>query len=68
MKYDIERNSWSECPKRFTERGHTSEYTTYNNSSLCVNGKLYLFFGEQIDDHTPSPAVEKLDIKAHIEG
>ena len=68
MKYDIKRNIWSACPKRFTLHGHMNENVTYNHCSLCVNGKLYLFFGQQLDSPTPSSEIEKIDIQAHIEG
>ena len=43
-KYDIKRNYWSQCTSR---RGDIVDgHITNNHSTVCLNGKLYLFFGE----------------------
>ena len=66
IKYDIEANKWSTCPKLL--------YDYINHSSLCVNGKLYHFFGQYVGDRDgittliSSNVIEKLDFKAHISG
>ena len=64
IKYDIGAGKWSTCPSRM--------YAYINHSSLCVNGKLYLFFGQykgrkkKISTLISSDVIEMFDIKAHI--
>ena len=61
--YDIRNDSWSACPKRKQKGG--------NHNSFCMNGKLYIVFGDTggirgrpVEHKT----IERLDVKAHIEG
>ena len=45
LKYDIKRNIWSHCPPR---RGNYERRTlSTNHSSVSLNGKIFLFFGEE---------------------
>ena len=38
IKYDIKRGKWSTCPPLL--------FANVNHSSCCLDGKLYLFFGQ----------------------
>ena len=66
IKYNIAARKWSTCPNLI--------YRYINHSSLCVNGKLYHFFGQyeglrgELHCLIPSNVIEKLDFKAHISG
>lgn len=59
--YDIERDTWSDCP----ERKSSSE----NQNGMCVDGKLFLFFGrKRVAPKQIESFIEKFDIQAHIAG
>ena len=49
--YDIERDIWSECPQRLKQNSY--------HSSLCVNGKLFIFFGSY--GGNPRSTIERFD-------
>ena len=54
---------WSACPKR--------KHNTTDHESVCVGGKLFLFFAKYVvgkrSRHNVS-IIEKFDIQSHIEG
>ena len=56
--YDIERDTWSLCPQRLKQNAY--------HSSLCVNSKLFIFFGNY--GGNPSKTIERFDAQAHIRG
>ena len=41
LMYDIQNDSWSNCPQRKQAGG--------NHNSFCMNGKLYIVFGDTGD-------------------
>ena len=64
--YNIEEKEWTNCPDL--------KYAYINHSSVCVNGKVYLFYGQsktyedELYNWAPSDSIERLDVEAHIEG
>ena len=61
--YDIYRDSWTICPSRLVNGA--------NHSSICLNGKLFIFFGSQgvnHGDYNSLKSIERLDAQAFIEG
>ena len=66
IKYDLKRGEWSVCPPLV--------YENYNHLSCCVNGKIYLFFGQykgiegDIETMITANSIERLDIESHIIG
>ena len=66
IMYNIKRGEWSHCPPLC--------YANYNHLSCCVNGKVYLFFGQykgeedNIETMIPANCIERLDVESHIAG
>ena len=67
IKYDIKRDKWSACPPLV--------YENYNHVSCCVNGKIYLFFGQYRGNEgdlenvmITANCIERLDVESHIIG
>ena len=76
LMYDIKRNKWSHCPGRKGRFLHENtllvENESTNHSSVCLNGKIFLFFGELCIGGFPSGErsnfFERWDVQAHLEG
>ena len=63
IMYDIQRDTWSAMPERWHEGA--------NHSSVCLNGKLYIFFGSHggmCGVNVPQATIERFDARAFIAG